>query len=381
MDYNGHWDMGQKWKDLDKYPLAAQVYYSLVETGTHWYILYAFYHPRDWHPWPVPFFQHENDMEGCLMVVEKRKGYRYGYFQGMITASHDRYWPYTYGDRLKIRPGTRDERAVEALKRGITCTCLRGVYHPATYQDPYGHGLWAWDGGPFRGEYLEYQPKYLNVTNRLVSVISPFSDTIQGVRYYPGDTPRQPGPSHPAPYPASYPSPYRASIGKVDVPYRLVSIFEDGGLWQRRGDAETYARNGAFRGRFPPLAGANKANPPWHWTGRWRDNKPTVDLPAGAIANDPARLAHACFSGFSPDFDFSYVHNSYTDPNAGKESEGLCRTLQGAVRDSAHLHSGKERANSGPSDVFIDGDGELDFSRPQDIEAFRKPSNPPINIA
>ena len=89
------------------------------------------------------------------------------------------------------------QRAVEALKRGILCTGLQGVYHPATHQDPYGHGLWAWDGGPFRGEYLEYQPKYLNVVNRLVSAISPFSDTTQGVRYYPGDTPRQPGPSHP----------------------------------------------------------------------------------------------------------------------------------------------------------------------------------------
>jgi hypothetical protein len=27
---------------------SAYVYYSVVETSTHWYIVYMFFHPRDW---------------------------------------------------------------------------------------------------------------------------------------------------------------------------------------------------------------------------------------------------------------------------------------------------------------------------------------------
>src|SRR5688572_24316853 len=35
--------------------LAAHAYYSVVETATHWYLTYLFYHPRDWTD--HPFFE------------------------------------------------------------------------------------------------------------------------------------------------------------------------------------------------------------------------------------------------------------------------------------------------------------------------------------
>ncbi|MGH2362530.1 MAG: hypothetical protein ACRDGM_18550, partial [bacterium] len=36
------------WENLNKFPLAAYAYYSVVETCTHWFIVYGFFHPRDW---------------------------------------------------------------------------------------------------------------------------------------------------------------------------------------------------------------------------------------------------------------------------------------------------------------------------------------------
>lgn len=60
-DLNGrnNWDRaGQSGTSL-----AAHVYYSVVETSTHWYITYLFFHPRDWTDHPFFETEHENDGE------------------------------------------------------------------------------------------------------------------------------------------------------------------------------------------------------------------------------------------------------------------------------------------------------------------------------
>ncbi|MEE9325289.1 MAG: hypothetical protein V3U90_07060 [Dehalococcoidia bacterium] len=344
VDYDGRWNTHHKWGHIYKYPLIPHVYYSLVETETHWYIIYSFYHPRDWHPWLIPFFQHENDMEGCLMIIEKRAGVRYGYIQGLITASHDGFWLYTFDNRLEGGPRRRGGQEVRGVDGTLLCTKLEGVYHPALYQDPYGHGLWAWDGGSFRGEYLEYH----NGVTRLLGRLTFVAEANQGVRYYPAKIACEP------------PYPYRAPIGGMDVPYKLVSIFEGGGLGERRYRKETYAPNGAFQGNYPPLIGKNKANPPW----RWKDKDMLGVTPPGMMAYDPARLAYTYFSGFSTDFDFSYLHNPY-------------------LKDG--------RSNSGPNDINQKGsitvrnitvgeEGVLDFDYPEAEKAFQGPFNPPIKL-
>lgn len=71
-DYDGNWNGADNWDNLDRYPLKAYVYTSAIETRSHWYLTYSFFHPRDW--WPVvslPHVNHENDLEGALVVVEK----------------------------------------------------------------------------------------------------------------------------------------------------------------------------------------------------------------------------------------------------------------------------------------------------------------------
>ena len=334
IDYDGSWDMHQKWKNLKQHPLIPHVYYSVVETGTHWYILYAFYHVRDWHAWWIPFFQHENDFEGCLMIIEKSRDRSYGYFQGMMTASHDRFWLYTFDQRLQGKLRYRNDKQIRGMDGDIFCTRLENVYHPATYQDPYGHGLWAWDGGPFRGEYLEYH----NTATKLLAKLTFVSEGNQGVRYYPGDEGRVPL------------SPYRAPIGQMDVPYKLIPIFGDDGIWQLRNDRGIYAPTGAFRGSHPPFAGKNKANPPW----RWRDKDIQEDFPRGIIAIDPAKTAHTLFEGFSEEFDFSYVSNQYLSDDPPGETPGSQDPEEGQ---------------------------DLDFWGPEADQAFEGVHNPPINLA
>lgn len=60
--------------------LLAHGYYSVVETTTHYFILYAFYHAQDWYDGKYlfdkirkKFDEHLNDMEGALAIVTKKK--------------------------------------------------------------------------------------------------------------------------------------------------------------------------------------------------------------------------------------------------------------------------------------------------------------------
>ena len=54
VDYDGDWNTLNNWEDLPTHTsgLTGTVYYSIVETGTHWFIVYAFFHPRDWKDYP-----------------------------------------------------------------------------------------------------------------------------------------------------------------------------------------------------------------------------------------------------------------------------------------------------------------------------------------
>ena len=64
-DYDGNMIATDNWENLTRFPLAAHAYYSVVETCSHWFIAYGFFHPRDWTD--SSFDQeHENDMEGQL---------------------------------------------------------------------------------------------------------------------------------------------------------------------------------------------------------------------------------------------------------------------------------------------------------------------------
>src|SRR6185369_10716057 len=99
-DFDGDWKGDNNWKNLDNlsYKLNAYVYYSVIETDSYYFIHYATFHPRDYKGGLAKSelldfllkeglekagadptggmaddvaLSHENDLEGCLVVVHK----------------------------------------------------------------------------------------------------------------------------------------------------------------------------------------------------------------------------------------------------------------------------------------------------------------------
>lgn len=99
-DFDGNWKGDDNWKNTadPKFPLLGYIYFSVSETGTHYFIHYAVFHPRDYKGGeklgPIlsgilksgadmikgkdptglmaeATVAHENDMEGALIVAEK----------------------------------------------------------------------------------------------------------------------------------------------------------------------------------------------------------------------------------------------------------------------------------------------------------------------
>lgn len=107
-----------------KCPLVATVYYTVVETKTHWFVQYMPYHPLDW----KVTNGHEHDTESVLAVVKKDGGT--GKLQALETRFH-LYW-YQYGD------GTVKDSA-DDVDATIHFDTKSG--RPMIYSQMVGHGL------------------------------------------------------------------------------------------------------------------------------------------------------------------------------------------------------------------------------------------------
>ncbi|WP_435616029.1 hypothetical protein [Streptomyces coelicoflavus] len=112
-DFDGDRNARNNWENTGRFPLKANVYYSVVETKGFAYLLYTFFHPRDWSDgtignWQEDLNEHENDAEGALVVVA-RDGSPHGTLKATITVSHsDFYSLCAEGRRLDRRgPGRR----------------------------------------------------------------------------------------------------------------------------------------------------------------------------------------------------------------------------------------------------------------------------------
>ncbi|MEM3087458.1 MAG: hypothetical protein QXT68_10055, partial [Halobacteria archaeon] len=137
---NNNWDNTYLYEqNAALYALKAWIYYSVVETDSHWYIHYYAFHPRDWNNvWfggcgPDPDC-HENDGEGVLLVVQK-DGTPYGRVQVVETLAHDEFYQYT--DDASIKSGT------DNVDGGIVYDSTTGT--PVVYVESKGHGICGWD--------------------------------------------------------------------------------------------------------------------------------------------------------------------------------------------------------------------------------------------
>jgi hypothetical protein len=245
-DFDGDLNGKNNWDRAGNaaYPLSAHAYYSVVETSSHWFIVYMFFHPRDW---TDSFFdtEHENDSEGLLLTVQ-RDGSTYGVLKSAVTAAHKDFFSY-------VPAGGNWTSNAESVDGTLQMASFAGDLHPVTAQEAKGHGLKA----------------------------RPYYDIVgDGVVYYPSLTTAE-VPSGP---------------DDRNVSYKLVDIFASGGLWDQRNNGSLFASFGSFAGDKTGGCGSgaigcdtNAANTPWGWDDQ-------NDGPGrGALATDPAGLANNYF--------------------------------------------------------------------------------------
>ena len=140
-DYDGNMVASDNWENLTKVPQPAHAYFSVVETCTHWYIAYGFFHPRDWTDSSMDQ-EHENDMEGLLTIVRK-DGSPYGKLEGIITVFHLDFFSFT-------PPGSPFRNGHENIDGTLTLQQYEGSWRPLTVQQAKGHGLKAF---PFTSDF------------------------------------------------------------------------------------------------------------------------------------------------------------------------------------------------------------------------------------
>jgi hypothetical protein len=251
----------------------ATVYYSVVESCTHHFITYAFFHPRDWSD-NIIDQEHENDLEGALLVVRKN-GTTFGAPEGLITVFHTNFFSFTPG-------GSPLTNGSETIDGTLSFENHNGLSRMKTVQEAKGHGLKAW---PYTSDFNG-------------------SANQDGIIYYPTQGEAE----------------YPASGNDRSVPYRLVNILQTNGLWSAAlndanvsgSQAQTFASWGTFKGDTSGGCGSglkgcstNSANTPWGW-----DDGDDGASYRGEFALDPAHLVDHYFNGLGT-FSAQYVRNPF----------------------------------------------------------------------
>jgi hypothetical protein len=271
-DYDADRITTNNWDNRGNGLWPATVYYAVVESCTHYFITYAFYHPRDWTD--TAFDQeHENDLEGVLMAVRK-DGSTYGKLEGMLTVFHRDFYSYTpSGSPLK--------NGQETIDGSISFENYNGINRAKTAQEAKGHGVKAW-------------PYIKNFTGN--------SDQ-DGIVYYPTQGAAQ----------------MPSSGNDRSVPYRLVSVTATNGMWAAAlsdaidpANAQTYHTFGTFKGNENAGCGeglktcsSNAANTPWGW-----DDSNDGNVYRGELALDPVHVFATYFSGLG-NFSQQYSVNPF----------------------------------------------------------------------
>jgi hypothetical protein len=139
-NYDNNWKGNDNWDNLNNGDLTAQIYYSVVETETHWFIAYIFFHPQDWDDVGAPRNEHENDLEGFLAICRKDVG-KHGRLEAIITQAHGK-WNTYFNESSTIRP--LDEGR---MNRKLIFRDHDGFSRVVTTQESKGHGCYAYGFG------------------------------------------------------------------------------------------------------------------------------------------------------------------------------------------------------------------------------------------
>lgn len=128
-DYDGDFRGDNNWENLDKGSSQAYVYYAVMETGTHWFLHYNFFHPRDYSDTCLVGSCHENDNEGLILAVRK-DGARFGKLEVMETLAHNLL--FSYISDLRIEERAQEINGEIAYNAGS---------HPIVFIEAGGHGV------------------------------------------------------------------------------------------------------------------------------------------------------------------------------------------------------------------------------------------------
>jgi len=265
MDFDGDWVSNNNWENQPTGDSSAYVYYSVIESETHWFLFYSLFHPRNYSYVDCASsfgWCHENDLESILLVVEK-DGTHFGQPKALETLAYNFIYLYTFNETVKGNFLKVKEVAV-----------LEGD-RPVIYVEALSHGIYGHPG-----------------TNSLVNPVLFRGDVVI---YRVGEEAEAP-----------------QSMDDVYVSYKLVPIYNT--LWSRRadiGDGNTFDGPFTYRGQELPKSidgdGYNTdiTNTPW---GYYQTTGEV--LSRGDWFLDPAK-ALVYHANFSDDFSLEYVYNPY----------------------------------------------------------------------
>ena len=288
-DYDKNWKGDDNWENLEKGSSQAFVYYTVMETKTHWFVIYNFFHARDYSDVCIVGTCHENDNEGLILTVRK-DGSKFGKIEVMETLAHNNIYSFTNDKQIKKGIHNIDEKI----------DFYKGV-QPIIFIEAGGHGVLASSHKTsfFSSEKMDFTQN-------------------TGVTYLYKNKAEKPKNSN-----------------DRNVGYALLPIYEE---WWSRGNQETDNSNetfdnfyfyepfgnrpiasakfiaGAFKGR---TASDNMAKPFW----AWHDNKTKKKkvLNTGQWALDPAYSITVSLS-FPSDKPVSteYIFNPYLQIESNK---------------------------------------------------------------
>jgi len=284
--------------------MVPVVYYSIAVTNNYFFILYSFYHAND--------EKHPNDLEGCLVIVERdKKNDENNRLVGMMTVAHLYFPRYVYQNRLKFDKKTffdiissdkdADKKRIKQIKKRLDILGIQGVMEAdeenestraLTQQETQGHGLYA------LGENIVFP-------FNLIRKIKTLFGKLDFIVYYPGE--------HAKPYDVYDLVRYKGMPHYSSLYYELVDIHDKQGLCHRITDDingnSTFNENGKFHG--------DSASPPWLWVEK-KDGKELT------LWNEPAELADLYFEPRNP-------NNPFID------NEGYKKTMSQDEDGSEHI--------------------------------------------
>ncbi len=298
-DFDGDWVGNNNWANGGdtKFKLWSYVYYSVIESDDHYFIHYALYHPRDWSVVQSTYdtvldkvqnkvgdifgtatrkeaeFNHENDLEGALVIVDK---WAEGGPQpiAMETVAHNHLLRSLTREATDLRDTSGAQGQELKLEDG----------HPILYVESQKHGIHPWsnekgtDRAPILilryGKPVEFSEVSGDTsTYELIPMYKTFWKHAQETR-------------------------------EPNLTYGTVNDFGDRFCevpGARRPTCELGTVGAAFRGDY---LRPNAANAPWAWIDL--DDK---DLPLGSWFFDPVFILKRHFGLF--DTQEKYLYNPY----------------------------------------------------------------------